>query len=123
MYQYYFEKLDVFQRTRKLVASVYRVTDNFPADERFSMTSQVRRAALSILANIAEGNSRITQKDQAHFTSISFSSLMELLSLTMICSDLNYISVETYNSFRLDVDIIAIQLVALRKAQLNGLKV
>ena len=121
MYQYYFEKLDVFQRTQGLVAEIYKMTQSFPDEEKYSMVNQIRRASILILTNIAEGNSRLTKKDQAHFTTLSYSSLMELLSLIMTGLDLNYIEEKNYRSLRSNMEIIAKQLISLRKAQLKGI--
>lgn len=121
MYQYYFEKLDVFQRTQGLVAEIYKMTQSFPDEEEYSMVNQIRRASISILTNIAEGSSMLTKKDQAHFTALSYSSLMELLSLIMTGLDLNYIEEKNYRSLRSNMEIIAKQLISLRKAQLKGI--
>ena len=73
-----FEKLEVWQLSKALAVDIYKQTQSFPAEERYGLVSQARRAALSISANIAEGTSRSSAKDQAHFTTIAFSSLMEL---------------------------------------------
>lgn len=121
MYQYYFEKLDVYQRSKGLALEVYKLTQSFPDEEKYSMVNQIRRASISILANIAEGNSRLTKKDQAHFTTLSYSSLMELLCLILIGLDLNYIQDENYRMLRSEIEIIARQLISLRKAQLKGI--
>ena len=79
-YQYSFEKLKVWQNARKFVLEVYQITDRFPKHEKFGFIDQIRRASVSISANISEGSSRISYKDQAHFTNIANSSLMEVLS-------------------------------------------
>ena len=70
-------KLTAFQLADKLVIEVYKLTRNFPQDERFGMTSQIRRAAVSVAANLVEGCARETQKDYRHFCNISFGSLRE----------------------------------------------
>jgi len=69
---------------------VYRVTEQFPAAERYGLCSQLRRAATSIAANIAEGFSRNTQKDKRHFYAIALGSLTEALSHSYIASDLGF---------------------------------
>lgn len=71
-----------------MVEEIYRVTKEFPRDERFGLTNQMRRCAVSVASNLAEGTSRMTKKDKAHFTTISFSSLMELLNQTIISKEL-----------------------------------
>ena len=60
MYTFYFEKLEVWQNARKLVKEIYKISTNFPDEERFGITNQIRRASTSITANIAEGVSRNT---------------------------------------------------------------
>lgn len=77
MYVYPFEKLVVWQLSKKLVVRIYGLTKEFPAQEKFGMVSQMRRAAVSICSNIAEGSGRFTAKDQSHFYSMAYSSLME----------------------------------------------
>ena len=91
MYQFYFEKLRVWKESKNMSLKIYRLTSQFPKDEKFSLTSQMRRSAISISANIAEGSSRITIKDKVHFTTMSYSSLMELYNLITLAYDLNYI--------------------------------
>jgi four helix bundle protein len=75
-----FEKLDVWQKAIDFADRVYVVTRDLPVDERFGLTSQMRRAAVSISSNIAEGSGRGSDKDFAHFIEISYSSLMEVVS-------------------------------------------
>jgi four helix bundle protein len=70
-----FEKLDVWRLAVELVDKVYIFTKVFPADERFGLTNQMRRAAVSISSNIAEGSGRISDKDFARFVEISYGSL------------------------------------------------
>ncbi|WP_196939953.1 four helix bundle protein [Sphingobacterium pedocola] len=66
---FYFEKLEVWQESRALVKELYLETKSFPVEEKFGLISQIRRAALSISANIAEGMSRGTEKDKARYQS------------------------------------------------------
>ncbi|MFN0293165.1 four helix bundle protein [Pedobacter helvus] len=77
-YTYTFEKLEVWQLSRSFVKELYEITKSFPKDEQYGLTSQIRRAAVSISSNIAEVSSRLTTKDKAHFTMIAFSSTMEV---------------------------------------------
>ena len=119
MYTFAFEKLTVWQNTRKLVKSIYQITRNFPEDERFGLVSQVRRAIISVSSNIAEGSSRITCKDQAHFYNTSYSSLMEVLSQVILSCDLDFINMEQYDGLRKEIEEVLIQLNALRNAALK----
>jgi len=75
-----FEKLDVWQRAVDFADRVYAVTREFPSDERFGLTSQMRRAAVSISSNIAEVSSRTSNKDFAHFVEIAYGSVVEVVS-------------------------------------------
>ena len=85
-----FKDLIVWQKSIALVTEVYRLTKKFPSEERFSLTSQIRRAAASIPANIAEGNGRGTRKDYAHFLHIAHGSAAELETLLTIAQNLQY---------------------------------
>lgn len=120
MYTFSFEKLDAWQNAKTLSLKIYSLTKAFPSDEKFGLISQMRRASISIASNLAEGNSRNTKKDKAHFTTIAYSSLMELLNQIIISKSLNYIKEEDYNILRTEIAHIANQLNSLRKYQLNN---
>ena len=79
-----FEKLEVWQKAVDFADRVYVVTRGFPVEERFGLTSQMRRASVSISSNIAEGTGRSSNKDFAHFVEIGYGSLMEAVSQTQI---------------------------------------
>jgi four helix bundle protein len=87
---YPFEKLRVWQSSRSLIKKVYRTTKAFPRSETYGLTSQTNRAAVSVAANLAEGASRTSRKDQAHFSQIAYGSLMELTCLLIVAVDLNF---------------------------------
>jgi four helix bundle protein len=93
---YAFEKLEVWKAYIELVKCVYRITDTFPSDEKFGLISQLKRASISIASNLSEGTSRSTNKDKAHFTTMSFSSVMEVLNQLIISKELNFISENDY---------------------------
>ena len=117
MYQFYFQKLNVWQQSRNLVKKIYTVIKSFPEDEKFVLTNQIKRAAISIPTNLSEGLGKRYFKDQARYTSISFGSLMELLNLLIISSDLGYIDVKTLEELQTEIESIARQLNALRQSQ------
>ena len=119
MYLYSFEKLDVFQNARNLVNIIYDTTELIPRTELYGISSQMKRAAISVMANVVEGNSRITNKDRANFMTISYSSLMELLSLILISLDRKFISDDRHKTLRIEIDKLSNQINALRKYQLN----
>jgi len=79
-----FEKLDVWQKAVDFANEVYGATRQFPTGERYGLTSQVRRAAVSISSNIAEGSGRSSRKDFAHFIEIAYGSLMEVVSQVQV---------------------------------------
>jgi four helix bundle protein len=119
-YQFSFEKLKVWQNSRELINIIYKITNSFPKQERFCLVDQIRRAIISVASNIAEGSSRISTRDQAHFTNLAYSSLMEVLNQLYIAYDLNYISNEIFVELKKRVAEISNQLNALRKSQLNN---
>jgi four helix bundle protein len=117
MKKFSFEKLEVWQDAKGLTHLVYKATKNFPSEEKYGLVSQLRRAVISVTSNIAEGSSRMSSKDQAHFYHLAFSSLMEVLSQIIISFELGYIPEE--ESFRIEISKIANKLNSLRKSSLN----
>jgi four helix bundle protein len=91
-----FEKLDVWQEAINLGDSVYSVTRTFPDDERFGLTNQMRRAAVSISSNLAEGSSRSSRPDFARFVEIAAGSLYELVSQSVISKRQGFLSDSDY---------------------------
>ena len=87
-----YKELIVWQKAKSLVKVVYALTRQFPADERFALTDQLRRAVVSIPSNIAEGYGRASNADYAHFLSIARGSLYEALTQLEVAEDLGYIS-------------------------------
>lgn len=86
-----FKKLNVWQKSRQLVKDIYEVTQNFPKEEMYGLTSQIRRSAVSIPSNIAEGCGRETDKDTTHFMTIAMGSSFELETQVILAYDLGYI--------------------------------
>jgi four helix bundle protein len=80
-HEYSFEKLRVWQNARQLAKAVYATTAKFPSRETYGLSSQCNCAVISVAANLAEGSSRQSPKDQAHFSEIAYGSLMELACL------------------------------------------
>ena len=89
-----FEQLAVWQRAHQYVLAVYMITRQYPKEEIFSLVNQMRRAAVSITANIAEGYIRIGKKDKLHFYNISQGSLEETRNFIILSKDLGYINSE-----------------------------
>jgi four helix bundle protein len=118
MYHFAFEKLEAWQLARELVAAVYVLTEKFPDKEKFGLTNQVRRASTSVAANLAEGSARITAKDQAHFSTIAYSSLIELLSHLLISVDLKFAGEKDLELMREKIGPLSLKINNLRKKQL-----
>lgn len=86
-----YKDLIVWQKSIELVTMVYQITDKFPKEEMFGLTNQIRRAAISIASNIAEGKCRGTKKDYSQFLHIAFGSGAELETQLIISKKLGYI--------------------------------
>ena len=97
-----YRKLVTYQKAKEVVKRTYKLLRKFPAEERYAMCDQLRRASLSITSNIAEGVNRFSVKDKAHFIEIAYGSLMEVSSQFEIAEELEYISSED----RLSMDIL-----------------
>jgi four helix bundle protein len=118
-YTFSFEKLKVWIDSKELVKAIYLITKEFPSEEKFGLTNQLRRASISVASNLAERTSRETHKDKARFTTIAYSSLMEVLNQLIIAKELGFIDAVNYQSLRKTIEKIANKLNALRKAQLK----
>jgi four helix bundle protein len=92
-----FTDLDIWKEGHKLVLMIYSVTKTFPKEEQFGLTNQIRRAVISVTSNIAEGFSRISYKDKAHFYVMSLGSLTELQNQILIARDVKYVTPKVFN--------------------------
>ncbi len=102
-----FKDLIVWQKSHGLVLKVYKLTKFFPRDELFALVSQIRRAAVSVPANIVEGFRRRTLNDSIHFYYISSASLEELKYHLFLARDLKYISSKEYEAIELDSEEVS----------------
>ena len=100
------EKLDVWGRAVDFVTVIYRTTDCFPKEEKFGLTSQIRRAAVSIPANIAEGAARESAKEFAHFLSNAQGSASELATELLIAYRLGFLTEKDYSALNPELDNI-----------------
>jgi four helix bundle protein len=105
-----FEDLEVWQLSKELVTKIYRITKDLPQDEIFGITSQIKRAALSIPANIAEGFGRFHYLDKAKFYLNARGSLLELKSHLLIAFDLKFIDKTVTQQLIQDIDQLGIKL-------------
>ena len=92
-----FKDLRVWEKSHKLTLSVYKTTKHFPTDEKFGLTSQMRRASVSVSSNIVEGFRRKTTKDSDYFYTVADSSLEELKYQILLSKDLKIITTNNYN--------------------------
>jgi four helix bundle protein len=111
-----FEKLEVWQAARLLNRLIYRRTRTFPESEQFALTSQLRRASISISSNIAEGAGRNSDRDFAHFLEQAYGSAMEVASQIFLARDESYISSEESDELITRLHGIASQISALNRA-------
>ena len=109
------QKLDAWSKSVDLVVEIYRATERFPKEERYGLTSQIRRAAVSVPANIAEGAGRYSQKEFAHFLSNAQGSASELETELIIAHRLGYLSEALYLTLIADLGRIGRLITGLTK--------
>ena len=120
MHTYSFEKLETWQKARVFRKEIYLLVRKFPKEEMFGLTSQIKRSSSSIGDCLAEGSARITPKDKAHFITMSYSSAIETVNHLIGALDLEFISNEEYEYFRLKLDELTNKLNALRNSILKS---
>lgn len=94
-----FSDLEAWKQAHLIALSIYKITKEYPRDEIFALTSQSRRAASSVGANIAEGFSRNTKKDKVHFYTMARGSMTELQNHAILARDLGYLSSDACSDF------------------------
>src|ERR1700747_177555 len=116
-----FEKLDVWQKAIDFADLVYNKTRPFPAEERFGLTNQLRRAAISVSSNIAEGSSRSSKTDFARFIEIAAGSVFEAVSQAFIARRQSLFSEDQFRTIYTDAEQLSRMLSRLRKSLLSTL--
>ena len=111
------KKLDVWRMSMDLVTQVYKVTDKFPKEEKFSLSDQIRRSAISIPSNIAEGAARNTKKEFVNFLHIAQGSLSELDTQIDLAKRLKYIQEEIWKDLDITMERIDKMLTGLIRSQ------
>jgi len=111
-----YRDLEVWQKAMDLVELCYAYTKSFPSEERYGLTDQIRRAAVSIPSNIAEGQARQHRKEFVQFLSIAQGSLAELETQIQIAERLGYLNNSTVNEILEKTDQIARMITGLRKS-------
>lgn len=119
MNKFKFENLEVWQKSKDFAKNIYSTIENFPKTEDYGLKSQLTRAAISVASNIAEGSSRTSGKDQAHFSQLAYSSLMEVTNQLIIANEINYIDNNQLEDLKGKAEVIASMLSGLRKYQLK----
>lgn len=110
-----FERLNVYQDAVRLAIDIYKVTRDFPKDEIFGLISQLRRAAVSVSLNIAEGSAR-GKKEFMHFLDMARGSCYELVPLLKIGSELGYLKKQDFEKLYETADTLAKRISALKKS-------
>ncbi|MBQ9577556.1 MAG: four helix bundle protein [Muribaculaceae bacterium] len=118
---YFFERLDVWQKSRQLVVQVYRLLEKFPNEEKYALCDQLRRAVISVPSNIAEGSGRMAKKESIHFLEIAYGSLMEVYCQLQLAVDLDYISKEDFTQIKSLIYTVSKLLSGLRRSKMNQL--
>ena len=108
--------LDVWKKSIDLVTSIYKFTADYPKDEMYGLTSQIRRCAVSIPSNISEGSARTTRKDFSHFLAIALGSIAELETQLIISKNLNYLPDSVLNELMSELISIRRMTLGLRKS-------
>ena len=111
-----YKELKVWQKSYDLCLEIYRITTKFPKDERYGLTSQIRRAAVSVPSNIAEGYGRKTTPDYIRALYIAYGSICELETQIMLSSDLHYIEKKKLEKLNSDIAEVERMLKALIKS-------
>ena len=114
MNEYSYQTLNVYKDAKTLVVEVYRLLKQYPVEERYALCDQIRRAAISITSNIAEGMSRYSDKEKVHFLEIAYASMKEVESQLDISVELEYITNEQFENTAEQIKSIGKQLSALR---------
>jgi four helix bundle protein len=114
---YSFEKLEVWHLSRKLMKHIYLISEKFPDSERYGLSSQLKRAVVSISSNIAEGSSRKSGIEQARYTEMAFGSLLEVLNQLILAVDLEYIDDAELSNQRSLIEEIGNKLNKLQEVQ------
>lgn len=116
MARFRFQDLEVWQAGIEFTDRIYVLTASFPEDEKFGLRSQLRRAAVSIPSNIAEGNGRLSNIEYRRFVEIAYSSLMEVVSHLHICQRRAYLTQDDLDQFTSEAERIAKMLSGLRRS-------
>ncbi len=119
MNDFFFRKLVVYQKALDMVDNVYDILTSFPAYEQNALSSQLRRAAISVPSNIAEGMGRFSTKERIHFVEIAYASAMEVICQLEIASRRHYIDNRQFENLEREILEIAKTASGLRASLIN----
>ena len=122
VYKYGFEKLTVWHEAKDFALVIYKLSAKFPKSEKFGLITQLRRASISICANLAEGSCYESPKQQARFSTIAFGSAVEIINHLIIALELDLITEKTYLDLRKHLERITNKISALKAYQLARIK-
>ena len=117
--KYNFENLEVYNLSNNFALKIYKISNNFPKEELFGLTSQIKRAATSVVLNIVEGSGRGSKKDFARFINQAIGSLLEVKAVLILTVKLKYISKGTAGELFLLIDKLFFKLIAFKKSLIN----
>ncbi len=118
-YRFAFEKLEVWNLSRTFVKDIYLLLRKFPKSENFNLKDQLQRATVSISLNIAEGSGRSSFREQARFSEVAYGSLMEVYCALTLAKDLDYISNEDFEPYKIKIAELSNKINALKNSQLK----
>lgn len=121
-YSYGFEKLAVWQMSRQFAKNLYLHTKSFPKEEQFGITAQLRRAAVSIACNLAEGSARFSSRDKSRFYQIAYGSAVEVVNLLIISTDLELLPEDAHTSLRREIENLTYHINQLVQNLNNGVQ-
>ena len=119
MYTYGFERLEVWREAKDFTLSIYKLCCVFPKSEEFGLSSQLKRASVSICSNLAESTTYDSKKHQAHYSTLAFGSAVEVLNHLILAAELGLIHKGTYKSLRSKLESITNKINGLRNYQLS----
>ncbi|MDO8638705.1 MAG: four helix bundle protein [Candidatus Daviesbacteria bacterium] len=115
-----FEKFDVWQDSRKFVSHIYQITKNFPSEEKFGLVDQIRRAAISISLNIAEGSDRRSDIEFRRYLRMAAASGAEVISALYIALDLHYLNQTEFDLLYTECSVVVAKLGSFIKKLSSG---
>ncbi len=120
MYQKYnFENLEIYQLGIELVQKIYLISEKFPKEETFCLTSQTRRAIISYVLNVVEGSGRGSRKDFSRFINQAIGSLLEVKGCLIIAKNLKYITVNDFDKIMPEIDKLFFKSLSFKKSLQN----